>query len=77
MEFNLNLTLFKKINISESYWKMDSVGKLFINLTKSDESIWKRLKQKEGKDIVWWELKSIYKEDMEKYEKMLEKEEDK
>ena len=47
-----------------------------MNLTKFKPSVWKRLREQEGKDTVWWEIKNIYKEDMEKYERILEREED-
>ena len=41
---------------------------MLINLTKVEEKIWNRVQNNQNvKENIWWEIKQIYKDDMEKF----------
>ena len=48
---------------------MQSVGRLYLNLTKSDASRWKKFATQEKKSNigVWWELHEKYESELEKH----------
>lgn len=79
IKFELSLKLFKDIVAEDSYWKMDSVGRMFMNLTKTDATqgtLWKRLVESNQKIPIWWEMKTTYRQDMDDFQKIIDEEED-
>jgi len=82
LHFILNITLHEDIDLSKTYWKMESVGRLFINMTKTVSVIWENLligTEKVGGSKIWWEMKDSeeYEKDMETFSKILEEAEEK
>ena len=81
LEFRLDFPLFKEIVPDESVDKSESVGTIVIHLKKKKKEIWRYLVPKDFKDSrfnvkVWWELGDIYKRAMNKYNKMIDEDDD-
>lgn len=75
LQFVLNLTLHKSIVLEQSTWNMESVGRLFVNITKAEPEVWVFLLKDNGKSPgmrLWWEMKENYKDVMKEYEKLVE-----
>ena len=51
-----------------SFKEMQSVGRLYLNLTKTTDSRWKKFAQQEKKSNigVWWELHEKYETELDK-----------
>lgn len=82
LHFILNITLSEDIDVSKSLWKMESVGRLFVNMTKVTSVIWDNLlaaNEKVQGSKIWWEMKDSeqYEKDMETFSKILEEAEEK
>eukprot|EP01017_Pseudomicrothorax_dubius_P027684 TRINITY_DN3225_c0_g1_i5.p1 TRINITY_DN3225_c0_g1~~TRINITY_DN3225_c0_g1_i5.p1 ORF type:complete len:310 (+),score=63.46 TRINITY_DN3225_c0_g1_i5:267-1196(+) len=82
MLFKLNFTLYREILPEVSYWKFESVGRLFMNLTKILPDIWPNILQNpeevpKSQIQVWWDMKKYYPNDMDKFSQLLEEEEEK
>ena len=75
--FTLNLTLFDDIVAENSTWKLEAVGTMFFNLTKSNDTLWRRLiVQKEKKIPVWWHMNSEQTVEMREFARMLDYEDE-
>ena len=82
LHFILNITLHENIDPSRSIWKIESVGRLFVNMTKTVSVIWENLlegNKKLAESRIWWEMKDqdLYSKDMDTFSKILEEAEDK
>lgn len=82
IEYDLDFPLYKAIVPSESVQKSESVGTMVIHLKKKEKGIWKKLVSDKFdvstlKLKIWWELADIYPRAMQKYNQMLEKEDEK
>jgi hypothetical protein len=82
LHFDLNVELNEEIDASRSTWKIESVGRLFINITKNVQVIWDQLipdEQKITQMRVWWDMKDNdqYTKDMETFESMIDDADDK
>lgn len=82
LEFELDLPLYKTIEAKASIEKADSVGTMVLHLQKSQKGIWKKLIAENAKipDLkmkIWWELADVYPRAMQKYNQMIDKEDDK
>ena len=53
---------------------MEAVGTMVINMTKTEEGIWRRLATDDKLVSVWWEARSKYPRDMDDYFELLENE---
>lgn len=75
--FTLNLTLFDEIVAENSTWKLEAVGTMFFNLTKANDTLWRRLiVQKEKKIPVWWHMNSEQTVEMREFARMLDDEDE-
>lgn len=82
IEFNLDFPLFKEIVPEESVEKTESVGTMVFHLKKKVKGIWKKLVADKFdasglKLKIWWEIADIYPRAMQKYNQLLEKQEEK
>ena len=82
LEFELGFPLYKPIEASESGEKPDSVGTLVLHLKKKQKGIWKKLVEDRYNPAslqmkVWWELADVYPRAMQKYNQLIDKEDDK
>lgn len=82
LEFELDFPLNKAIVPEESRERSESVGTMVIHLRKQTKGIWKKLVDDKFdasslKLKIWWELADIYPRAMQKYNQMIDKEEDK
>ena len=52
-----------------SFQEMQSVGRLYLNLTKSESIRWKKFAVQEKKSNIgiWWELREKYEDELEKH----------
>lgn len=79
IHFKLNLNFLHDIDPEGSSYKLDSVGTMFINISKafaSSGTIWPYLTKSKQAYPIWYEMKNTYKEAMEEYAKVLEKAEE-
>lgn len=64
--YELNLPLWGNISTNDSYFEMQSAGRIYANLTKSDKpSRWRRLLEQEKRlhnMHTWWDLHDKYNE---------------
>lgn len=75
--FTLNLTLFDDVVPENCTWKMEAVGTMFFNLTKANDTLWRRLiVQKEKKIPVWWHMGSEQTVEMREFARMLDDEDE-
>jgi hypothetical protein len=75
IKFVLNISLFDEIIADKSTWKMESVGRMSMELPKKDEKIWIRLletTEKMNQMQIWWDLKEEHAEAMDAYSKLLD-----
>ncbi len=82
LEFELDFPLNKPIIPEHSRERSESVGTMVIHLRKKTKGIWKKLVDDKFdasnlKLKIWWELADIYPRAMQKYNQMIDKEEDK
>ena len=82
LEFELDFPLYKPIVPETSRDRSESVGTMVIHLRKQTKGIWKKLVDDKFdasnlKLKIWWELADIYPRAMQKYNQMIDKEEDK
>jgi hypothetical protein len=70
----LNLSLYDDVNTEESKWVTESVGTMVFNLTKAEGGLWKRLTDDPRKINIWWDMRQIYRKDMDDYFSLLENE---
>mmetsp|Transcript_70063 Transcript_70063/g.81693 ORF Transcript_70063/g.81693 Transcript_70063/m.81693 type:complete len:292 (-) Transcript_70063:185-1060(-) len=80
MKFVLNITLYDEIVPESSLWKLESVGRMHVELTKKYEKIWIRLPESTetiSQLQVWWDLRDKYADSMDEYSRMLDELEDK
>jgi hypothetical protein len=69
--------LFDDIVAENSTWKLEAVGTMFFNLTKSNDTLWRRLiVQKEKKIPVWWHMNSEQTVEMREFARMLDDEDE-
>jgi hypothetical protein len=70
-KYELYLDLFEGIDTNSSYYEFTSVGRLYLNLTKSNNPIrWRRLLKQTEKlpnMQLWWDLHEKYEEDLLKH----------
>ena len=67
IRYNLKLEFYKRIVPEWIIVSNSSAGKIFVNITKSYPSNWKRLLKSEDKPnnmVIWWELKAKYEEEI-------------
>ena len=81
LEFDLDLPLFKDVVGEASSEKSESVGTMVIHLKKKVRGIWKQLVDQKYdasnlKVKIWWELADVYPRAMNKYNQLLEREEE-
>jgi hypothetical protein len=82
IEFDLNFPLYRPIVPEQSVERSESVGTMVIHLRKKTKGIWKKLTADKFdasnlKLKIWWEIADIYPRAMEKYNELLDKQEDK
>ncbi len=72
----VDMQLEKSISPNDSYWQQDSVGTLFLNLSKAVRGdLWLNLEKNETKKIsIWWDMRDKYKADMDSWIEMVESE---
>ncbi|CAK57977.1 unnamed protein product (macronuclear) [Paramecium tetraurelia] len=73
-KYRYAIKLYKPIDPTTSYEKVESVGTMYVNLTKVEPVLWLRLTEEDYKTPIWWDLKDNYRKDMEEFAQMLEKE---
>lgn len=79
IQFLLNLAFYKDIVPEQSSWKLESVGRMFVNITKAVPKVWVSLLKDDEKlpqMRFWWEMKDNFKSEMKEYEKLLEEQEE-
>jgi len=81
LEFELDFPLFRPIIPEDSIEKSESVGTMVIHLRKKTKGIWKKLvaDKFDASDLklkIWWELADIYPRAMQKYNQLIDKEDD-
>jgi len=82
LHYVLNITLLEPVDPSKSMWKLESVGRLFINVTKTVQVIWEKLLLGDTRIPqmrVWWDMQDneIYAKDMETFATMIDDADDK
>ena len=82
LDYELQFPLFKDIIPSATVEKTESVGTMVIHLKKKTVGIWKKLvdskfDQSLLKVKIWWEMADVYPKAMQKYNRLIEKEDDK
>lgn len=80
IRFVLNITFAKPINPELCSFATESVGRMFVNITKAEPEIWLHLLNggvKMPQMRIWWDMKQQYPKDMEEFTKLLEEEEEK
>ena len=82
LEFELDFPFNKPVVPEQSRDRSESVGTMVIHLRKKTKGIWKKLVDDKFdasnlKLKIWWELADIYPRAMQKYNQMIDKEEDK
>lgn len=82
LDYELQFPLFKEIIPSATVEKAESVGTTVIHLKKKTVGIWKKLvdpkfDQSLLKIKIWWEMADVYPKAMQKYNQMIEKDDDK
>ena len=82
LEFELDFPFFKPIVPEASFDKSESVGTMVIKIQKATKGIWKRLIDEKFnasnlKLKIWWELADVYPKAMQKYNQIIDKEDDK
>lgn len=64
IKFDMNLTFFDEIVPENSTWVLQSVGRMYLNITKKQSpSKWKRLLLTEEKSYnmqIWWEMRERF-----------------
>lgn len=71
MKYELFIDLFEEIDPDTSYFEFESVGRLYMNLTKANKpSRWRRL-QKSTEKLpnmqLWWEIHEKHEESLLKH----------
>lgn len=82
LEFDLDFPLFRPVVPEQSVEKTESVGTMVIHLKKKAKGIWKKLvadrfDASNLKLKIWWEIADIYPRAMQKYNQLLDKQDDK
>lgn len=82
LDYELQFPLFKEVVADATVEKAESVGTTVIHLKKKTAGIWKKLvdpkfDQSLLKIKIWWEMADVYPKAMQKYNQMIEKEDDK
>ncbi len=75
--FTFNLTLFEDIVPENSTWKLEAVGTMFLNITKANDTLWRRLILEKNKKIpVWWHMNSDQSVEMREFARILDDEDE-
>lgn len=81
LDFGLEFPFFKAIDKKHSLEKPESAGVMLLHLKKKERGVWKRLFDTNFDDShlrwkIWWELADIYPRPMQRYNQLIDKEED-
>ena len=73
MKYELNLELYDEIDVETSYYELSSVGRVYVNLTKTTSPVrWVRLlatKERLPNMKTWWEMHEKYDSSLRKHTK--------
>ena len=73
LKYELNLEFYGDVNVEKSYYEFSSVGRIYVNLTKTySPERWERLlKQKEKMPNMqmWWEMHEKYEQYLSRFKR--------